>query len=79
MTQVQELSEVKWPKEDVKKMLESIQEEMKKNESLPFNMVCNLNNCAFKINLKEGVIPNFIKQYLITKKIKAKVAKRVGK
>jgi hypothetical protein len=55
------LSEVRWPEENVKKMFKSIQEEMKKNESLLFDTVCNLNDCAFKIDLKERVTPVFIK------------------
>jgi hypothetical protein len=75
---VRELSEVRWPEEDVKRMLKGIQEEMKKNESLLFDTICNLNDCAFKINLKKGVTPVFIKQYLIVKSMKTKVAERVG-
>jgi hypothetical protein len=70
--------EVRWLKEDVKRILKDIQEEMKKNESLPFDTVCNLNNCVFKIDLKERVIPIFIKQYSIAESMKVKVAERVG-
>jgi hypothetical protein len=62
----------------MKRMLEGIQEEMKKNESLPFDTVCNLDDCAFKIDLKEGVTPVFIKQYSIAKSMKVKVVERVG-
>jgi hypothetical protein len=51
---------------------------MKKNKSLPFDTVCNFNNCAFKIDLKERVTLVFIKQYSIAELMKAKVAKRVG-
>jgi hypothetical protein len=51
---------------------------MKKNESLLFDTVCNLDDCAFKIDLKEGVTLVFIKQYSIAESMKAKVAKRVG-
>jgi hypothetical protein len=51
---------------------------MKKNKSLPFDTVCNLDNCAFKIDLKEGITLVFIKQYSIAKSMKAKVVKRVG-
>jgi hypothetical protein len=63
----------------MKRMLKGIQEEMKKNKSLPFDMVCNLNDCAFKIDLKERVTPVFIKQYSIAESMKVKVAERVGK
>jgi hypothetical protein len=42
---------------------------MKKNKSLLFDMVCNLDNYAFKINLKEKILPIFIKQYSIIKSI----------
>jgi hypothetical protein len=55
------LSKVRWPKEDVKRMLKGIQKEMKKNEFLLFDIVCNLDNCAFKIDLKKGVTLVFIK------------------
>jgi hypothetical protein len=51
---------------------------MKKNESLLFDTVCNLDDYAFKIDLKERVTPVFIKQYSIAESMKAKVAERVG-
>jgi hypothetical protein len=52
---------------------------MKKNKFLLFDMVCNLDNYAFKIDLKEGVTLVFIKQYLISELMKAKVTKRIRK
>jgi hypothetical protein len=52
---------------------------MKKNKSLLFDIVCNFDDCIFKIDLKEGVTLVFIKQYSIIELMKVKIIKKVGK
>jgi hypothetical protein len=60
----------------VEEITSGIQVAMEKNQDLPINTMCNLKECEFKIELRDFEL-SYICQYLISKKMKAKVSERV--